>query len=277
MKKINILLLTLFLATAIYANDKLKLVILHTNDTHSQVEPTDVSALRTSNMGGYARRMGVIDSIRKAEKHVLLFDAGDYWQGTPYFNFYNGRIEIDAMNRMKYDAATLGNHEFDNGLDTMVAVLRKAQFPIVVSNYNSPNTQLNEIIRPYIITERGGMKIGVFGLGVQPQGLILDTNYKGLNYEDAVKIGRETSNYLRTTKKCDLVICLSHNGYETDIDIARNSTNIDIIIGGHSHTLLENKTTPNANNQPVIIAQMGKSGLFMGKIDLEFELKKIRK
>lgn len=273
MKKINIIIITLFLLTASYANNKVRIVILHTNDTHSQVEPTDINEARNANMGGYARRMGVIDSIRSAEKHVLLFDAGDYWQGTPYFNFYNGRIEIEAMNRMQYDAATIGNHEFDNGVDTMIAVLREARFPLVVSNYVVENKELRKMLRPFQIIERGGLKIGVFGLGVQPEGLILDTNYKGVKYIDAAKSGRETSDYLRKVKNCDLVICLSHNGYETDLEIARNSSNIDIIIGGHSHTMLENHTAPNADGRPIIIAQVGKSALYLGKIELEFEKK----
>lgn len=273
MKKINIIIITLFLLTASYANNKVRIVILHTNDTHSQVEPTDINEARNANMGGYARRMGVIDSIRAAEKHVLLFDAGDYWQGTPYFNFYNGRIEIEAMNRMQYDAATIGNHEFDNGVDTMIAVLREARFPLVVSNYVVENKELRKMLRPFQIIERGGLKIGVFGLGVQPEGLILDTNYKGVKYIDAAKSGRETSDYLRKVKNCDLVICLSHNGYETDLEIARNSSNIDIIIGGHSHTMLENHTAPNADGRPIIIAQVGKSALYLGKIELEFEKK----
>ncbi len=254
-----------------------KLVILHTNDTHSQVEPTDTALSKYADMGGYARRMGMIDKIRKEERNVLLLDAGDFSQGTPYFNFYNGRVEVDALNRMKYDAVTLGNHEFDNGIDTLAVVLRNAQFPIVSSNYDVRKTPLKGFILPYLITYRSEIKIGIMALDVNPKGLIFQKNYKGLKYKNPVKVAQKTSFYLKKIKKCDVVICLSHLGSDsTDIDvndfqIAKKTKLIDVIIGGHSHTLLENTKTLNAAGKPVIIAQMGKSGLFLGRIDLELE------
>lgn len=259
---------------------KVKLVILHTNDTHSQVEPSEKSTLATSNMGGYARRMGVISKIRKEEKNVLLLDAGDYWQGSPYFNFYNGRIEIDALNRMKYDATTLGNHEFDNGVDTLAAVISGLKIPLISSNYDLSSSPVAPFVKPWIIVKKQGLKIGIMALNVNPESLILENNYKGLNYLDPVDKAREVSEYLKVNKKCDLVICLSHLGSDStskvvnDFEIAAKTRYIDVIIGGHSHTLLEKTKTKNENGQNVTIAQMAKSGFYLGRIDLVVEKKK---
>ncbi|MDR1584592.1 MAG: metallophosphatase [Prevotellaceae bacterium] len=258
----------------LYAQEKTKLVILHTNDTHSQVEATDMTAPRPD-MGGYARRMGIIEQIRKEEAQVLLVDAGDYWQGTPYFNFFNGRIEIDAMNRMKYDAATLGNHEFDNGVDTLAAVLSMAEFPVLCSNYDVSATQLSGMLKPYLLVEKGGVKIGLFALCINPQGLIMAANYRGIIYNDPLQTAVEMSSFLKKDKKCDVIVCLSHLGVAkhavNDFDIARATQFVDVIIGGHSHELIENTTEPNAGGKPVVIAQMGKSGLYLGRIDLWLE------
>ena len=192
------------------AQQKIKLVILHTNDTHSQVEPTEKSSLQTSDMGGYARRMGEISKIRQQEKNVLLVDAGDYSQGSPYFNFFNGRVEIDAMNRMKYDAGTLGNHEFDNGIDTLAVVLKTARFPLISSNYDFGKTSLSGMIKPYIVLQRAGLRIGIMALDVNPKSLIFDKNYKGMEYEDPIIKANEISTLLKKKEKCDVIICLSH-------------------------------------------------------------------
>ncbi len=275
--KTSILLFCLITSSFCLSAEEVKLTILHTNDTHSQVEPLDTNNSKYPDMGGYARRMGEIEKIRSEEKNVLLLDAGDFWQGTPYFNFYRGRIEIDAMNRMKYDAATLGNHEFDNGIDTMTAVLKDAGFPIVCSNYVFDGEELNQLIKPYIILERAGLRIGIMGLGVNPEGLVIKNNYKGMTYLNPVEIAVTTSAFLKHDKKCDLVICLSHLGVEegenlvTDFEIAQNTQFIDVIIGGHSHQLIENRTEKNKDGKDVIIAQMGKSGAYLGRIDLIFE------
>ena len=267
----------------LHAQETVKLVILHTNDTHSQVEPTDLTA-RYPDMGGYARRMGMIEKIRAEEPHVLLLDAGDYWQGSPYFNFFNGRIEIDAMNRMKYDAAILGNHEFDNGVDTLISVLSTAKFPVLCANYEISNKALAKIIKPYQIIKRGGVKIGVFGLSVKLDGLVMADNFKGVVYNDPVEAAIQMSDYLKNEQKCDVVICLSHlgvfekdgtiaeyNNIVTDFNIATATRCVDVVIGGHSHSLIENATVPNADGKPVVIAQMGKSGLYLGRIDLVLE------
>jgi len=261
--------------TAVVEAKKIKLVILHTNDTHSQVEPTEKSALKTSDMGGYVRRMGVIQKIRTEEKNVLLLDAGDFSQGTPYFNFYNGRIEIDALNRMKYDAVTLGNHEFDNGIDTLAVILRNAKFPIVSSNYDVNNTPLKTFVQPFLILKRFGLRIGIMAINVEPKSLIIESNYRGLIYNDPISTANETANYLKKEQKCDVIICLSHLGSDAaakevnDFQLARETRFIDVIIGGHSHTLLENAKETNRDGRKVVIAQVAKSGLYLGKIELE--------
>ena len=279
-KIIAIALLIIISTFQLAAEKKIKLVILHTNDTHSQVEPTEKSNLKTADMGGYARRMGVIEKIRSEEKNVLLFDAGDFSQGTPYFNFFNGRVEIDALNRMQYDAGTLGNHEFDNGIDTLAVILKNARFPLISSNYEVDNTPIKNQIQPYLILKKFGLKIGIMALNVDPKSLIIESNYRGLVYRDPIEKAQELSAFLKNKKKCDLVICLSHLGSDStsvdvnDFTVAHQTKHIDIILGGHSHSLLENTKTNNADGKKVIIAQMGKSGLYLGRIDIELEKKK---
>jgi len=275
----SLIVLLVLLTTTVPAQQRIKLVILHTNDTHSQVEPTEKSILKTSDMGGYARRMGLISQIREQEKNVLLVDAGDYSQGTPYFNFFNGRVEIDAMNRMKYDAGTLGNHEFDNGIDTLAVVLKNAQFPMISSNYMLDKTSLFPIVKKYVILEKAGLRIGIMALDVNPESLIFEKNYRGLVYQDPVEKANEVSVLLKKKEKCDVIICLSHLGSDgtkkevNDFEIARKTRYIDVIIGGHSHTLITNTTVKNAAGKTMVISQMGKSGLFLGKIELELEKK----
>lgn len=279
----SLIIIVLFSAMTLFAGEKVKLVILHTNDTHSQVEPTQKSALNTSDMGGYARRMGEIKIIREKEKNVVLLDAGDFSQGTPYFNFYNGRIEIDAMNKMGYDAVTLGNHEFDNGIDTLTTILKGAKFPIVSSNYDVSKTPLAKVVKPYFILKRNGIKIGIMALDIDPKSLIIESNYKGLKYIDAVERANEISNLLKKKEKCDVIICLSHLGADStktdvnDFEIAHKTRYIDVIIGGHSHSIITKTTEKNAAGNPIVIAQMGKSGFYLGKIELEFEKKKTSK
>ncbi|MDD2996527.1 MAG: metallophosphatase [Paludibacter sp.] len=274
MKQLYILTFLLCFQLAAFGADKVKLVILHTNDTHSQIEPSEKSSLATSDMGGYARRMGVIEKIRSEEKNVLLFDAGDYSQGSPYFNFFNGRIEIDALNRMKYDAVTMGNHEFDNGIDTLAAIIQNLRVPLISSNYDVTNSVIRDFVKPWIVIKKAGLKIGVMALNVNPESLILESNIRDVNYIDPVAKAQEISEYLKNKEKCDLIICLSHLGSDkdsksvNDFEIARKTKFIDVIIGGHSHTMLENTKTQNAAGRDVIIAQMAKSGFYLGRIDL---------
>lgn len=245
------------------------LTILHTNDTHSQVEP------KTNDQGGYARRMGLIRQERKADKHLLLLDAGDFCQGTPYFNFYHGRVELDAMNRMGYDAATLGNHEFDNGLDTLAAVLKTARFPIVCANYDFTGTAMEGVTQAYAIVRKGGLKIGIFGLGCDPKGIIADKNFLPAVFLDPYPVAQEMADTLRA-QKCDIVVCLSHMGTYgkapedvCDVQLAKNTRGIDVIIGGHTHKLYDKLRVANLDGDSIPVCQMGKSGVYLGKIVLD--------
>ena len=245
------------------------ITILHTNDTHSQVEPLEPGK-RDANGGGYARRMGVISQERAQDPYLLLFDAGDFSQGTPYFNFYHGRIEVDAMNRMGYDAVTLGNHEFDYGVDTLAAVLKNAQFAVVCANYDVTNSPLENIVKPYTILRRENLRIGVFGISIDPQGLIAEKNFQPLQYLNPVESAQQTATLLKEEKRCDLVICLSHQGtHHGDVELAKATRNIDVIIGGHTHKIVENMYVENLDGDSVLLSQMGKSGARIGKIRVE--------
>lgn len=244
------------------------LTILHTNDTHSQVEP------KANGQGGYARRMGLIREERKADKHLLLVDAGDFCQGTPFFNFYHGRVEINAMNRMGYDAATLGNHEFDNGLDTLAEVLKTAKFPVVCANYDFTGTALEGIIKPFTIVRKGGLKIGIFGLGCDPKGLIADKNFLPVQYLEPYPIAQAMADTLRA-QGCDIVVCLSHMGTYgkapedvCDVSMVGCTRGIDVVIGGHTHQLYDHLRVANLDGDSIPVAQMSKSGAYLGKIML---------
>ena len=264
-----IVLCTLYIVLLVSCTPKADhLTILHTNDTHSQIEP------KANGQGGYARRMGLIAEERKADPDLLLLDAGDFCQGTPYFNFYHGRVEIDAMNRMGYDAVTLGNHEFDNGLDTLAAVLRGAKFPVLCANYDFTGTALEKIVRPYTIIRRAGLKIGIFGLGCDPKGLIADKNFQPAVYRHPYAVAQQTADLLRA-KNCDVVICLSHLGTYTkpgdgvcDVAMAQNTRGIDVIIGGHTHQMYDRLRVANLDGDSIPLCQMGKSGAYLGKIML---------
>ncbi len=257
-------------------NTPVQLLILHTNDTHSQVEPI-AQGSRNGGLGGYARRMGLIEQYRQQDPELLLLDAGDFSQGTPYFNFFNGHVEVDALNRMHYDAATLGNHEFDNGIDTLAAILSEANFPIVCANYVVKGTPLEKLVKPYIILHRKGVKIGIFGLGVQPDGLITSQNFAPLQWIDPLPIANETADLLRNKKHCDVVICLSHLGtdvdcsYICDMWLAQNSRNIDVIIGAHTHKMVVDRHVQDLDEHDVLLTQMGKSGAYLGIVTLTLD------
>jgi 5'-nucleotidase len=244
------------------------LTILHTNDTHSQIEP------KANGQCGYARRMGLIQRERQADKNLLLVDAGDFCQGTPYFNVYHGRVEIDAMNRMGYDVATLGNHEFDNGLDTLAEIIKGARFPFVCANYEFTGTALEGVIRPYTILRKGDLKIGVFGLGCNPKGLIADKNFLPAQYKEPYPVAQCVADELRA-QGCDLVVCLSHMGTYgkapedvCDVNLAAQTRGIDVIIGGHTHRLYDRLRVANLNGDSVPVCQMSKGGAYLGKIVL---------
>jgi 5'-nucleotidase len=226
--------------------------------------------------GGYTRRMGLIAQERKADPNLLVFDAGDFCQGTPYFNFYHGRIEIDAMNRMGYDAVMLGNHEFDNGVDTLAAILQGAQFPVVCANYDVKGSVLEGLVLPYTVIRRQNVRIGVFGIGIDPASLIAERNFAPLQYLDPIATAQDVANTLKNKEKCDVIVCLSHQGTHpsaegklSDVELAQATRNIDIIIGAHTHKTLTNVYIPNLDGDSVFLAQMGKSGARIGKIQVE--------
>lgn len=259
------------------------LTILHTNDVHSRLDPFPMDGSRNAGRGGIARRMTLLQQIRNEQadgrpRHVLLFDAGDIFQGTPYFNLYKGEPEILAMNRLGYDAGTIGNHDFDGGIDNMRDQFGKASFPFLVANYDFKNTLMDGRTKPYQVFKKDGIRVGVFGLGIEPRGLIPDNLYKETRYLDPIEISTDVARRLRQQEKCDYVICLSHLGYKyqeatvSDLVLGAKSQDIDLIIGGHTHTFLDAPVTVNnANGKPMLINQVGFAGINVGRIDLTFE------
>ena len=253
-----------------------KITILHTNDTHSHIDPFPIDHPKNTNMGGAARRAVIIESIRKEEKNVLLLDAGDIFQGTPYFNYYGGELEFKLMSMMQYDLATMGNHDFDNGIDGFYAQLPHAKFDFVSANYDFKNTVLNDIVKPYKIIIKDGIKIGIFGLGVQLDGLVDKKLYKETVYNNPIEVAQDMTRILKEEKKCDMVICLSHLGFKykdepekpSDIMLANKTKNIDLIIGGHTHTFLDKPVIEkNSEGKEVLINQVGCFGVNLGRID----------
>lgn len=268
-------------------NSTKKITILHTNDQHSRIEPFETSGdERTSNKGGFARRASLIHKIRQEESNVLLLDAGDVFQGTPYFNFYGGELEYKLMTKMGYDASTIGNHEFDNGLKGIQNQLPHAGFDIICSNYDFSNTILEGKFKPYQIYKKEGLRIGVFGLGIELEGLVGKDMYEETKYLDPIETAQEMTRVLREEKRCDLVICLSHLGYEfknepekvCDIYLAQKTSGIDLIIGGHTHTFLpEPQQYLNLKGEMVLVNQVGWAGLYLGRIDFYLQNGKIQK
>ena len=257
-----------------------KLTILHTNDVHSRIEAFAANDNKNPGMGGFARRAALIKKIKKEEKNVLLFDAGDIFQGTPYFNKYGGELELRLMSEMGYDAATIGNHEFDNGLEKLSKVLKYASFPFICSNYDFSNTPMNGKTIPYKVFTIDDIKVGVMGLGIELKGLVSTDLYGKTVYEDAAVAAARTAYLLKKVIKCDLIICLSHLGlkYEndkiSDMSLAKQSKYIDVIIGGHTHTPIDKPYRfRNSDNKEVIICQVGSNGVKLGRLDFYFERK----
>ncbi|MFD0962779.1 bifunctional metallophosphatase/5'-nucleotidase [Pseudofulvibacter geojedonensis] len=260
-------------------NKEKTITILHTNDVHSQIEPLPSNHYKYPNLGGFARRATIIDQIRKENPNTLLLDAGDIFQGTPYFNYFGGELEFKLMSMLKYDVATLGNHDFDNGLDGLLSQLPYAEFDFVSANYGFKNTILDGKIHPYKIIKKDGIKIGVFGLGVELDGLVNKNLYKETTWQQPIEIAQDISKELKEKHKCDLVICLSHIGYHykknpekvCDLQLAEQTQDIDLIIGGHTHTLLPKPTVvKNKKGENVLVNQCGKSGVYMGRVDFTF-------
>jgi 5'-nucleotidase len=264
-----------FSAFAKSKSDHTKITILHTNDVHSHIDPFPLNDPKYPGLGGAARRARIIEQIRSTERNVLLVDTGDIFQGTPYFNKYEGELDFKLMSLMKYDVATIGNHDFDNGIDGLNKMLPHANFPFVNCNYDFSETILNGKIDPYKIFEKAGVRIGVFGVGVELEGLVSKDLYKKTKYKDPISTANNTAATLKSTKKCDLVICLSHLGYSyksdkvSDLKLAKNTSNIDLIIGGHTHTFLEKPTkVKNKANKTTLINQVGWAGINLGRIEL---------
>lgn len=257
---------------------KRKITILHTNDMHSHIDPFPADDPQYAGLGGMSRRAALIDKIRSEEELVLLLDSGDIFQGTPYFNFFGGEPEFKLMSAMNYDAATMGNHDFDNGLEGFLKMLPHATFPFVCSNYDFSETILKGKTLSHTIITRGGIKIGIFGLGVELDGLVAKKNYGKTKYLDPIAVAQQKSAELRNQHHCDMVICLSHLGYSyktekiSDLKLAALSKGIDLILGGHTHTFLEKVTlVKNADGNQVIVNQAGWGGIRLGRIDIEFE------
>ncbi|MBS1572984.1 MAG: metallophosphatase [Bacteroidetes bacterium] len=260
-----------------------KITILHTNDQHSRIEPFDDSYTRNPNQGGFARRATLIQQIRSQENNVLLLDSGDIFQGTPYFNFFGGELEFKLMSMMKYDASTMGNHDFDNGLEGFNKVLPNAKFPFICSNYDFKNTLLDGKTIPYKIFNKNGIKVGIFGIGIELNGLVGKKSYGETVYHNPIEVAQQYADMLKNDKKCDLVICLSHIGYDykddaqkvSDKILAQKTDNIDLILGGHTHTFLkEPQSFTNRKGKTVLVNQVGWAGLMLGRLDFYFDVQK---
>lgn len=257
-------------------NNRSSLSILFTNDWHSRIDPFPMDGGKYQGLGGASKRAALIEKIRREQKHVLLLDSGDIFQGTPYFNVFGGKLEFELMSAMGYDAATMGNHDFDNGIDGFVKQLKHAKFPFLNCNYDVKGTKLEDVLLPHKIFKKGGTRIGIFGVGIELNGLVPETLCKGVTYLDPIQVAKDKSKYLKEVEKCDLVICLSHLGFEyqsdkvSDIILAKHSEHIDLILGGHTHTFLEAPhEVINIKGKVVNILQTGWAGINLGKIDYE--------
>lgn len=276
MKRFQILLLlvlALNFVVTVYAQDNKQLIILQTSDVHSRLEPINQAGDRNYGEGGFVRRATFLNQFRKDHKNVLLFDCGDISQGTPYYNMFRGEVEVKLMNEMGYDAMTIGNHEFDFDLDNMARLFKLANFPIVCANYDLEATVLKDLVKPYVILKRNGLKVGVFGLGTQPEGMIQANKCEGVIYKDPIQVSNEVAALLKA-KGCDLVVCLSHLGIQMDEHLVAKTRNIDAILGGHSHTFMkEPKKYLNMDGKETTIMHSGKSGVRVGRLDLTLKRK----
>lgn len=258
-----------------------RLTLLHTNDWHSRIEPFGPDSGNLKGQGGAAVRAALIQKIRSEEEHVLLVDAGDIFQGTPYFNMYGGELEFKLMSAMRYDAATLGNHDFDAGVDGLIKQLPHATFSFINCNYDFSDSPLAKHIQPYLIMQKGPLKIGITGVGIELDGLVGKAMYGNIRYTDPVVAVNSVAARLKQEHKCHLVICLSHLGYTystrkiSDVLLAASSEHIDAIIGGHTHTFLDQPhMVKNKLSKPVAVNQVGWAGLQLGRIDFHFSARK---
>ena len=257
------------------AKGKKELIILHTNDTHSTIMPINpnIDNKDLAGRGGFLRRINMIREQRQQHPDLLLFDSGDYSQGSGYYTLFKGEVEVGLMNEMHYDAVTIGNHEFDFGLDNMAKLFRQANFPVVCSNYDCTGTVLEDLVKPYITIKRNGVKIGVFALAPPLKGLVLDANCKGITYLDPAATAQKYIDILRKQEKCDLVICLSHLGWEISVypdeKFIKEIEGCDLVLGGHTHTYMPTLMyAPDKSGKQIPVDQNGKHGAFVGKLVL---------
>tara|TARA_R110002020_G_scaffold323714_1_gene539502 strand:- start:32022 stop:32954 length:933 start_codon:yes stop_codon:yes gene_type:complete len=261
------------------ANAKKQVTILHTNDVHSHIDAFPPDHSEFPNMGGLARRASLVERIRKENPSTLLLDAGDIFQGTPYFNFYGGELEFKLMSMLKYDAATIGNHDFDNGIEGLYAQLPHASFQFLSANYDFSNTIMDGHVKPYTTYNLNGIKVGIFGLGIALEGLVTKKLFRETRYLEPIEVAQDISATLKEKEKCDLIICLSHLGYSyentnkpDDLTLAAHTANIDLIIGGHTHTFLERPTiVRNKMGRKVLVNQVGCFGINLGRVDFYFD------
>lgn len=283
MKKTIIAALLCLVSTTVTLAQGKQLVILHTNDTHSTVYPLNPTLGDTlvAGRGGYLRRMKMIEEERAKAPKLLLIDSGDFSQGSPYYNLYQGEVEVKLMNMMKYDAATIGNHEFDFGLENMAKLFKMAEFPILCANYDFTGTVVEGLVQPYTIIKRDGVKIGLFGICPPLKGLVFDHNCEGVKYLDPATEAQRWTDYLRNVKKCDLVICISHLGWEMgkkvdddDNRVIAKTRGIDLVLGGHSHTYFPSlKYITDLDGKQVPVDQNGKHAVYVGKVILNLDKK----
>ncbi len=270
--------------SAMFSQEVFRLTILHTNDVHSRLDPFPMDGSRNAGQGGAAKRAALIDTIRAEGNQVLLLDSGDIFQGTPYFNMFGGEIEMKVMSDMGYDAATIGNHDFDAGIEGLKKQMPHANFPFVISNYVLEDTPLHDSILPYKTWQYGNIKIGIYGLGIELRGLVPESLYGNTVYQDPIQAAKKHEKILSEELGCHYVICLSHLGYQyrgnkiSDVILANQTQHTDLILGGHTHTFMdEPRVEKNLNDHPVIINQTGWAGILLGRIDLFFEKGKVRK
>ena len=278
MKKLCFIIGVCLLSGTAAAQSVKELRLFHTNDMHSRVEPfpEDYQDTLLAGKAGMVRRATFIKQQRELHPDLLLFDCGDFSQGTPYYNIYKGEVEVRLMNEMRYDAGTIGNHEFDFGLENMARLFRLADFPIVCANYDVAGTVLEGLVKEYVVLRRKGVKVGVFGLGTRLEGLVAKESYGGVKFEDPVSEAQRIADLLRTQEKCDVVICLSHLGWRgepySDIELIENTRGIDVVLGGHSHSYFEEpKYYKNLDGVDIPLQQMGKHAAFVGEMVLTLQ------
>jgi len=278
MKKIFALSIFVCLFVGVGAKEPKKITVLHTSDTHSCILPLNKNLADTvvADRGGFLRRINMLKQERQKDPDLLLFDCGDFSQGSSYYTMFKGDVEVGLMNQMHYDAATIGNHEFDFGLDNMIRLFKMANFPIVCSNYDFGDTELKDIVKPYIVMKRKGVKIGIFALCPPLEGLVSTKNYGPLKFLDPVEVTQRMVEMLRDKKKCDVVICLSHLGWVkteyTDNRLIQNTSGIDLVLGGHSHTYMDALAyETDKTGRKVPVDHEGKHGVYVGKLLLTFD------